>query len=311
MANIKNIIKNITKKKKNTKEETKDEEVKKEEEIRKPKAFEEFDIEQSVLDELDALPSSEEENKEVTSSDDNVSTEELKEEEPSKEELEAEIVELLPEEYNKGKKPNLADINSQEYTAIIRDNIQFCTDQIKEISSSMADIEKQKGSESFWKKSENIKTISRYVSKVSDVQQKTLDLLVLLLGASGRMVDDYDTIMQTIDELSELNGGEAEVLNYLLKVKKMIKEIKDNDQRLKDIMYNNEVMAKKIDDFEKVIDKYNKDMVTRINSFNGELAKERSKNRRLETKLNRNSFIIFLAFLVIAILAVVLYVKVF
>ena len=54
------------------------------------------------------------------------------------------------------------------------------------------------------------------------------------------MSDEYENIMNTIDELSELNNGEAEVLKYLLKVKNMVYEIRDNDTRLKQVMEDNE-----------------------------------------------------------------------
>ena len=176
----------------------------------KPKrAFEEFAIDQSILDDLDNLP--EEVNNE----------EEQPQEVPLTDEMQVIDVE--------DKKQEIIDASSTEFINIVRDNIQQCAKEIKEISETMQKIEDQKNSESFWKKGENIKTISKNVNKMSEVQQKTLDLLVMFLGASGKMADDYDTIMKTIDELGEVNGGEVEVLDYLLKIKKMFKEIKRND----------------------------------------------------------------------------------
>ena len=171
----------------------------KKEELGPQKAFEEFAIDPAILEELDNLP-----------------------EETTNQEATDEAVEVIDT-----PKQQIVDASSTEFINIVRDNIDFCSKEIKEISETMDKIETQKTSESFWKKSENIKTISKYVSKMSDIQQKTLDLLVMFLGASGKMADDYDTILKTIDELGELNGGETEVLNYLLKIKRMIKEIKN------------------------------------------------------------------------------------
>lgn len=290
--NLKQKIKSLTKKNKIEEEKHVDENI----------AFSEFDIDKDVLDELDNLEI-EQENNELETINELEDTIEKVEDyieetdnfiDKTKEELTIVDVEKTTQELN------MIDINSQEYSTIIRENINFCTKEIKEISVHMEGIEKQKNGESFWKKSENIKTISRYVSRITDVQQKTLDLLVLILGASGKMVDDYDTIMSTIDELSDLNGGEAEVLNYLLKVKKMIKEIKDNDQRLKDIMNNNKILINKAEDFEKKLQNVTNNNIQMINNVNKEINIEKSKNKRLEGKINRNSFYIFLSFLLTA-----------
>ena len=46
--------------------------------------------------------------------------------------------------------------------------------------------------------------------------------------------------MSTIEELSSLHNGEVEVLNYLLKIKKMVFEIRDNDLKLKQLNEDNE-----------------------------------------------------------------------
>ena len=172
---------------------------KSEEELKPKKAFEEFAIDQSILDDLDNLPE--------------IENEEAKTKETSL----ADEIQVIDVE---NKKKEIIDASSTEFINIVRDNINQCAKEIKEISETMEKIESQKNSESFWKKGENIKIISKNVNKMSEVQQKTLDLLIMFLGASGKMATDYDTIMQTIDELGELNGGEVEVLDYLLKIKK-------------------------------------------------------------------------------------------
>ena len=251
--------------------------------IDKPlKGFEEFNIDEKVLEELDNLPIEEENN-------DN----------PPSQNEDNENIEVID-------KPNkqIVDASSSEFIKIVRDNIDFCTKEIKEISQTMDKIETQKNSESFWKKSENIKTISKHVNKMSDIQQKTLDLLVMFLGASGKMADDYDTILITIDELGELNGGETEVLNYLLKIKRMIKEIKNNDERLKSLMFENKKFDKKISELEK---NYKEKTANYEKSTKILL----SKLQRLNARLNRQSFSLFFSYILIIATAVVLYLKVF
>lgn len=131
------------------------------------------------------------------------------------------------------------EFKSDSFVSLIKDNVSFCVDQLKDVTEAMNKINSQKNSEMFFKKSENIKLISQYVSKMATVNQKTLDLLILLLGASSKIGDDYNTIISTIDELGQLNKGEAEVLNYLVKIKKMIFEIHDNESRLKEVLDDN------------------------------------------------------------------------
>lgn len=132
------------------------------------------------------------------------------------------------------------DPKSDTFVSIIKDNVNYCVDELKDINDAMKKISSQKNSEMFFRKSENIKLLSQYMSKMATVNQKTLDLLILLLGASGKISDEYETILTTIDELGELNSGEAEVLNYLLKVKNMVHEIKDNDTKMKQLLLDNQ-----------------------------------------------------------------------
>lgn len=250
------------------------------------KAFEEFAIDPIVLEELDNLED------EIVE----VEAEPITSPESTNEEIE--VLDEAP------KKEEVVDPSSAEFINVVRDNINLCAKEIKEVSETMQKIESQKGSESFWKKSENIRTISKHVNKMSEIQQKTLDLLVMFLGASNQMAEDYDTILKTIDELGELNGGETEVLNYLLKVKRMIKEIKNNDERLKKITFDNEQLKSNVQLLEKnykeKTDNYEKNSKIVV-----------SKLHRLNTRLNRQSFSILLSYILIIALGIIIYLKVF
>lgn len=252
------------------------------------KGFEEFNIDQDVLDELDNLDETEEV----------IDIENVEEIPKNEQEIEIEIID------NPEEKKEIVDAASNEFINIVRDNIDFCTKEIKEVSETMDKIGSQRNSESFWKKSENIRTISKYVNKVSEVQQKTLDLLVMFLGASGKMADDYDTILKTIDELGELNGGEQEVLNYLLKVKKMIKEIKNNDERLKKIIFDLEQHNKKIEYLE---NKYNE----KVAMYEKYSKVTQSRISKLNSKCNGLSFCLLLSYILIIAMGIIIYIKLF
>lgn len=258
-----------------------------------PKGFEEFNIDKEVLDELDSLLSDEET---VNHEDNKLDEEPIEKNEVNKEE----IIEVI----DKPKQEQIVDAASAEFVTIVRNNIDFCAKEIKDISSTMDKIEAQKSSESFWKKSENIKIISKHVNKMSEIQQKTLDLLVMFLGASGKMADDYDTILKTIDELGELNGGEAEVLNYLLKVKKMIKEIKNNDERLKSIVFDLEKQKEKTNTLEKY---YNE----KVNTYEKYSKITSSKIHKLTGRCNRLATFLFISYILIIAIGIILYIKLF
>ena len=258
------------------------------------KGFEEFDIEKEVIEELDSLE------------DDiiDVKSEEIK----TNTEDDVQIVD------EKDKK-DIIDASSGEFINIVRNNINSCAKEIKEISETMQKIESQKNTESFWKKSENIKTISKNVNKMSEVQQKTLDLLVMFLGASGKMADDYDTILKTIDELGEINGGEVEVLNYLLKIKKMVKEIKNNDDRLKSIIYENQQLNKRLTNFEIT---YKEKYENIKDNYEEKIANYEKNSKIVISKINRQnkkitkiSIFTFLAYTLILTISIILYIKLF
>jgi len=257
------------------------------------KGFAEFEIEKEVLDELDNLPEE---------------TIDVKEEEIESLEDDIQVIDVED-------KKEIVDAASSEFINIVRENINLCAKEIKEVSETMQKIESQKNSESFWKKGENIRTISKNVNKMSEIQQKTLDLLVMFLGASGKMADDYDTILKTIDELGELNGGEVEVLDYLLKIKKMVKEIKNNDERLKAIIYNNEQLNARLDDFEKTYkEKYENLRLNyheKVESYEKNSKIIISKLNRLDKRTKKISMFVVISYILLIVVFIVFYLKVF
>ena len=184
------------------------------------------------------------------------------------------------------------DPKSNEFISLIKENVSFCINELKDVDIAMNKISSQKNSELFFRKSESIKILSEYMSKMAVVNQKTLDLLVLLLGASGKMSDEYENIMNTIDELSELNNGEAEVLKYLLKVKNMVYEIRDNDTRLKKVLEDN---AKTLE----FIENADKEFKQEIKESKKSRKTIESKCNKLQRKLTLNNIYIGICLLII------------
>lgn len=207
---------------------------------------------------------------------------------------------LLDESLNN----TILDPKNDTFISIIKDNVNFCVDELKDINDAMSKISNQKNSEMFFRKSENIKLLSQYMSKMASVNQKTLDLLILLLGASGKISDEYETILTTIDELGELNKGEAEVLSYLIKVKNMVHEIKDNDTRMKQLLLDNantkEIVAHADENFKKEIEESQKARKS-INS----------KCNRLQKRIKLNNLYISFCLLLIIALSIFIGVKLY
>ena len=220
------------------------------------------------------------------------------------EETQANIISKLKQEnlINNELNNALLDPKNDGFISIIKDNVSFCVDELKDVNNTMEKISNQGNAEMFFKKGENIKLLSQYMSKMANVNQKTLDLLILLLGASGKISDEYDTILTTIEELGDLNKGETEVLNYLLKVKKMVYEIRDNDIRLKDVI---ETCNNTKELVEKANEQIQKDL--KENEKSRKLID--SKCNRLQQRITQNNLYIGICLIIIVALAIFVGVK--
>lgn len=119
----------------------------------------------------------------------------------------------------------------ESYSNIIKRNIIDCTEELGEISEIMEEIELQGGWDSFWKKSNNIRLLSKHVGRVTNVQQKTLDLIVLLMSGTSNVKSDYNRIISTIDNLSNANEDNIEILKYLIKMKETVKSIQASEKK--------------------------------------------------------------------------------
>jgi len=129
-----------------------------------------------------------------------------------------------------------------EYIATIQAAIENSAKDIKRVSKVTASIKAQGGLESFWKKGANIQALAVNLGTVASVQQRTLDMLILLMSASGRMKKDYHVIIESIEELGKSHAGSVEVLDYLVKIKNTVEVMRRRDELLESLCtYTNDL----------------------------------------------------------------------
>jgi hypothetical protein len=89
---------------------------------------------------------------------------------------------------------------------------------------------------------QNIKDIAQHVAKLTKIQKTSLDLIVLIMGAAGTMKADYNIIINSIEELSKQHGGSVEVLDYLVKIKRMVIDLQKRDVIIQDLVKNTQTI---------------------------------------------------------------------
>lgn len=130
----------------------------------------------------------------------------------------------------------------QDFANQVRDTIRECTRDIEKVSQKTQEIQAQGGWEAFWSKGKNIHALAEYTGTLASVQQKSLEMIVLLMGAAAKMKGRYDIILDSIDDLSQAQAGKVEVLNYLVKVKTMVSDLKERDELLDSLItYTNDL----------------------------------------------------------------------
>lgn len=131
---------------------------------------------------------------------------------------------------------------SSNYAQKIKETITNSARDLQNVQENMINIQSQNGFKKFWSKGKNIDSIAENIETSVLVQQKMLDLIVLLMGASGKMKKHYDNIISSIDELVEMNNDNAVVVKYLIQLKEMVDDVKDRDYKIDEIAsYTNEL----------------------------------------------------------------------
>ncbi|MEK0336931.1 MAG: hypothetical protein QQN41_05795 [Nitrosopumilus sp.] len=136
----------------------------------------------------------------------------------------------------------LVSKESNGHLVNIKETIESCTNDLQIISQKMSEIQAQGGWDKFWQKSNNIDSIANHVEMVATIQQKSLDLIILLIGAAGTMKSDYNVIIDSIEDLSKQHSGSVEVLDYLVKIKITVLELRKRDELLNSLFtYTNDL----------------------------------------------------------------------
>jgi len=197
--------------------------------------------------------------------------------------LPAKLENILPEQHQ-----------NNGYVEKIKNTIAACSSDISNISKGGSQLNANGGG--LFKKGENIREISGYVVTLSSVQQRTLDMVVLLIGAAGRMKTDYNVILESIEELSKSHSGSVDVLEYLVKIKNTVNEIKRRDELLDSLItYSNE-LRNSIEELNSYFQKEIKSILQSSEDLNNkqkEISEELSAIKLFvekEKKYNKNKF---------------------
>lgn len=129
-----------------------------------------------------------------------------------------------------------------DFVSQIRDTMRGCVRDIENVSRKTQEIQAQGGWEAFWSKGKNINALAEHMGLLASVQQKSLDMTVLLMSAAAKMKGRYDIILESIEDLSHSQAGKVEVLDYLVKVKTMVSDLKERDELLDSLLtYTNDL----------------------------------------------------------------------
>lgn len=187
----------------------------------------------------------------------------------------------LPQKIERPIIPSYSDSTEADK---IKETIEKCTSALLKVSKLSNKIIAQGGWDAFWSKAENIRKLANNFVELSGVQQTVLDLLVLLMGAAGGMKKDYDMIIKTIEELSQVHSGNVEVLKYILKIKKSVNELKRRDELL-------DALVTFTNDLRDTLNELNKEIYLGINSINSSISELNIRQNNTDitiTKINNS-----------------------
>ena len=132
--------------------------------------------------------------------------------------------------------------SAAETTSEIQKTIQASVSELTKVNVSSQQIQAQGGFRTFLKAGRNIQDLAGHLQTVTTVQEKSLDLLVMLLGVSSNLKENYDEILGSIEEASQQHGNDAEVIDYLVKIKRTVRELKERDDLLDSLItYTNDL----------------------------------------------------------------------
>jgi hypothetical protein len=197
----------------------------------------------------------------------------------------------MSELYLPAKLENLLPEQHQNNSSVveIKDTIRNCSSDISQVSKISSHIKAEGGWDSYWHEGKNIKKLADNLVVMSLVQQNTLNIFVLLMGAACKMKSDYNTILESIDDLSKSHAGRVDVLEYLVKIKNTVNEIKRRDELLDSLItYSNDLRRS----IEELNNHFNKKIESILKSSE-ELAQELNATKLSIEKKQKDDKIIF------------------
>lgn len=160
-----------------------------------------------------------------------------------------------------------------KHATAIKQDIEVCTEALASISKLSMEIKAQGAIEGWWNSGQNMRQLAENLAQAASVQQKTINMVVLLMAATGRMKSDYNVIMESIEELSRSHSGSVEVLEYLVKIKQTVTSIKKRDDLLESLMTYTNDLRQSLSDLDENVRNQFEGMEKDISALNSEQVK--------------------------------------
>lgn len=133
--------------------------------------------------------------------------------------------------------PDQVDVCSEKsYSDEIDESVKSNIEKVSSVSSEMAEILDQNKFIAFFSKGNNIRDLAENVSSIASVEKSTLDLVILLMGATVGHKNDYDAIMITLNELVDASDEDAMTLEHIINIKRAIQGLQTRDALFQEIV---------------------------------------------------------------------------
>lgn len=177
---------------------------------------------------------------------------------------------LLPDKIENTTQTNNANIYSKD----LKMTITGAVESLKDIQSDMQDIQVQNAWSKFWRKGKNIDTLTESVERQVLVQKLTLELIVLIMGASCKMTENYQEIEKAIDKQIKMNSNNVTVLKYIKHLKGMLDSINNRELKIEEIIRNVNLLSENMKILEESLNELEEDYNNKINSIEQDFHKK-------------------------------------
>lgn len=131
------------------------------------------------------------------------------------------------------RKPHEIAGSSSDSLERVRESIDRSFGQILEIQQHTREISSQGGFSAFFTKSRNIKELASHMDLASQVMQASLDLIVVLMGTSVHQKDDYDRVLELLEDIVQQFEEDCENLEeghaYYRNIRQVLASMQERD----------------------------------------------------------------------------------